>query len=280
MCLIAFAFDAHPHYQLVLASNRDEFYHRPADAAHWWADSPALLGGRDRQAQGTWLAVHRRGRIAALTNVRENPRQPRTGPSRGDLPRAYLLGSDSPLGHARTLAAEAAAAPQTYAGFNLLMFAVGAQGINGSWVSNRDDAPQALQPGVYGLSNHLFDTPWPKVLALKQALREATRSASSPTLEQLLFDALADERAADDDTLPATGVPIERERLLSAAFVRSPDYGTRTSTLLLADRTGHVTFIERNWLIADPRPGAYLERRFEFDWLSDNARPGHPAAGA
>ena len=265
MCLIAFALDAHPRHRLVLAGNRDEFYHRPADPAQWWRDRPSLLGGRDRQALGTWLGVTREGRIAALTNVREGTPRVRTGPSRGDLPRAFLEGTATPMDHARTLATDPDAPPSAYAGFNLLMIDLAAAGPQACCLSNRDAGPLPLAPGVYGLSNHLIDTPWPKVERLKQSVHDSLRAdESDDVLERRLFEALADRDIADDALLPRTGVPLERQRMLAPAFVSSPDYGTRASTVLLADRDGQVRFAERTWDNADTAPGPFRERRFGF----------------
>lgn len=265
MCLIAFALDAHPRHRLVLAGNRDEFYHRAADAAQWWHDRPTVLGGRDRQALGTWLGMTREGRVAALTNVREGTPRARTGPSRGDLPRSFLDGTATPMDHARTLTADPNAPPAAYAGFNLLMIDLFAGLPQACCLSNRDAAPRALASGVYGLSNHLMDTPWPKVERLKQAVRESCRAdVSDDALEQRLFEALTDREVAEDALLPRTGVPLERERLLAPAFVSSTDYGTRASTVLMADRNGQVRFIERTWDGADPAARQYRERRFGF----------------
>lgn len=265
MCLIAFALDAHPRHRLVLAGNRDEFYHRAADAAQWWHDRPTVLGGRDRQALGTWLGMTREGRVAALTNVREGTPRARTGPSRGDLPRSFLDGTATPMDHARTLTADPNAPPAAYAGFNLLMIDLFAGLPRACCLSNRDAAPRALASGVYGLSNHLMDTPWPKVERLKQAVRESCRAdVSDDALEQRLFEALTDREVAEDALLPRTGVPLERERLLAPAFVSSADYGTRASTVLMADRNGQVRFIERTWDGADPAARHYRERRFGF----------------
>lgn len=265
MCLIAFALDAHPRHRLVLAGNRDEFYHRAADAAQWWHDRPTVLGGRDRQALGTWLGMTRDGRVAALTNVREGTPRARTGPSRGDLPRSFLDGAATPMDHAQMLTDNPDAPLADYAGFNLLMIDLFADMPRACCLSNRDAAPRPLESGVYGLSNHLMDTPWPKVERLKQAVRESCRAdVSDDALEQKLFEALTDRAVADDALLPRTGVPLERERLLAPAFVSSADYGTRASTVLMADRNGQVRFIERTWDGADATARNYRERRFGF----------------
>ena len=264
MCLIAFALDAHPHYRLVLAGNRDEFYHRAAEPAAWWSDAPQVLGGRDCQAQGTWLGVHRSGRIAALTNVREGGRPSPAGLSRGALPFDFLVASASPIEHAERLANAPGSRSAEYAGFNLLMFQLDRTGTQAGWMSNRHPTPRTLVAGVHGLSNHLLDTPWPKVTGLKAALQQALTAPGPASLEAQLFAALADSQAAPDASLPATGLPIERERLLSAAFIRSPDYGTRASTLLLVGRDGLVQLVERSWDSPGPSAPTWQERRLGF----------------
>ena len=264
MCLIAFALDAHPHYRLVLAGNRDEFYHRPAEPAAWWSDEPGVLAGRDAQAQGTWLGIHRSGRIAALTNVREGGRPSPPGLSRGALPCDVLRGNASPIEHAERLAGNPGSRSADYAGFNLLMFQLDRAGTKAGWMSNRHPTPRTLVAGVHGLSNHLLDTPWPKVTGLKAALQQALTAPGPASLESQLFAALADARAASDEHLPGTGLPIERERLLSAAFIRSPDYGTRASTVLLVGRDGSVELIERSWDSPGPSAPRWQERRHGF----------------
>ncbi len=264
MCLIAFALDAHPSYRLILASNRDEYYHRSADPLGWWLDRPGILAGRDRLAQGTWLGIERRGRVAALTNVREATRDQPRGPSRGDLPRGFLESDRSPLAHASALKNDTQRSIQSFAGFNLLMFDLSRAPGTACWISNREPAARVLSPGVYGLSNHLIDTPWPKVQGLKLAMQEALPQKNRQDLEKSLFAALADRKPALDPVLPRSAIPIERERILSAAFVHSADYGTRASTLMLIERTGRAALVERTWTSADAAAADYQERRFSF----------------
>jgi uncharacterized protein with NRDE domain len=267
MCLIAFALDADPGYRLILVGNRDEFHDRPAQTLQWWRDAPDIAGGRDLQAGGTWLGVHRRGRIAAITNVREPSAPTPTGdePSRGELPRAFLEGDAMPIDHARALARAPRPPMAAYRGFNLLMFAAArGSSVEGAWLSNRHAAPVALRPGIYGLSNHLLDTPWPKVTALKQALAGGLASRNRQDLTERLFSALADTRPARDDHLPDSGLPLARERTLSAAFVDDPGYGTRASTVLLVDAQGVLTVEERSWPRHGPAAGPVAQRSLSF----------------
>jgi len=242
MCLILFAYRAHPEYRLVLAANRDEFHDRPSAPAGFWSDAPNVLAGRDLRSGGSWLGITRTGRFAAVTNYRD-PREllaPRSdAPSRGELVSSFLRGSDSPVAYLAALAGRAGA----YHGFNLLV------GDRESlyWFSNRAGAaPRRLQPGIYGLSNHLLDTPWPKVVRGREALRDAL-AAAAPLDEEPLFRLLADRAAAADQELPDTGVGIERERLLSAPFIASAEYGTRASTVLLVRSDGGAHLVERTF---------------------------------
>jgi uncharacterized protein with NRDE domain len=130
---------------------------------------------------------------------------------------------------------------EEYRGFNLLV----GDG-DGLWYwSNRGGAPSRVTPGVHGLSNHLLDTPWPKVASARERLERLLR-ADAPDPEAL-FGLLGDRAAFPDPLLPDTGVGLERERLLSSLYIAGNDYGTRSSTIILVDRAGPVTFMERSY---------------------------------
>jgi len=233
MCLILVAWQMHPDYPLVVAANRDEFYARPsAEAAHWPED-PRILGGRDLEAGGTWLALREDGRFAAVTNVRE-PGAPRGARSRGHLPADFLLGEQDPGAYA------AAVDGARHSGFNLLL--ADAQAL--WYCSNRDGAARELAPGVYGLSNHLLDTPWPKLVSAKARF---TRALSHLPALGGFFAVLADPEIVPDQELPASGLSLEWERLLSAVFVQSEEYGTRASTVVTRSRAGAVRLEERRF---------------------------------
>ena len=250
MCLIALAFRVHPEFPLVVAANRDEFYARPTQQASFWADEPAILAGRDLECMGTWLGVTRTGRFAAVTNYRDPADLRTSAESRGTLVSRFLASDQS----AAQFLAGVAANAQAYRGFNLLA----CDGTTLFCYSNRAGDPRRLEPGVYGLSNHLLDTPWPKVTTARERLREAL--APAPSAEPL-FTLLADPGVAPENELPDTGVGLARERMLSAARIVSDTYGTRCSTVVMqgADRT--MRFAERTY---GPE-GAELETaRFEF----------------
>jgi uncharacterized protein with NRDE domain len=250
MCLILLALDTHPEYALVLAANRDEFYGRPTARAGFWEDAPRVLGGRDLEAGGTWLGMDRLGRLAAVTNYRQGQREPRAARSRGHLVGDFLTGPADARTHMERVASEAG----PYNGFNLIAGDAGTL----LYFSNRGDAIRTLEPGIYGLSNHLLDSPWPKVTAGKRGLSGLL--GGSDDLLPALFALLADPRQAAEDLLPATGVGPEWERLLSAAFIASPEYGTRSSTVVLIGRDRHALFVERSF-----GPGGRPEGDAEFE---------------
>jgi uncharacterized protein with NRDE domain len=236
MCLIAFAWNVHPRWRLVLAGNRDEYHARPSAPLARWDDMP-VIAGRDLEAGGTWLGVSTGGRCGVVTNVRD-PRVPQAGLSRGLLVTDWLRGQPDATAHARALGETAAG----YRPFNLLTFDAHAA----FYLGNRP-APrvQAVTPGVHGLSNADFNTPWPKtrqLMARLQAWLDEGMEDAAP-----LFAALADERPAPDEQLPDTGIGRERERSLSAAFIRGSAYGTRASTVVLIDHSGGGRIIERRF---------------------------------
>jgi uncharacterized protein with NRDE domain len=238
MCLILFAHRHHPQYSLVLAANRDEYFDRPTAPAHFWKDAPHLLAGRDLREGGTWLGITRSGRVAAVTNYRDPASVKSGAPSRGKLVLDFLLGEGDPREYLKRLQGTAAA----YNGFNLVLGDM--QGLH--WYSNHGGEIRTLGPGLYGLSNHLLDTPWPKVAEGKKALGGLLSQQLRPAPEAL-FEILSDRTRPGDEELPDTGVGLEWERVLSSRFILSPVYGTRSSTVLLVDAGARVTLLERTF---------------------------------
>lgn len=234
MCLVSVAIDAHRRFPLVIAANRDEFFDRPAAPLDWWSPEvggPPVLGGRDLQAGGTWFGLTAEGRLALVTNVRRPADVEPGSPSRGNLVPQWLRTDQ------RTDQFWMSAALGGYAPFNLI--AADFRRGDCFWASNEAASPRRIERGVFGLSNASLDTPWPKVTALKARVAAALDDdVAVDTLAARLFDALADRAPAADANLPATGVGLELERLLSPAFIVTPDgrYGTRCSTVLIAER--------------------------------------------
>ena len=238
MCVIFFGYEIHPDYPLLLLANRDEFYQRPTASARQWVDFPEIFAGRDLVGGGTWLGITKQGRVAAVTNYRE-PGAPKGTVSRGHLV-ADFLKSDMPAGEYMN---EVESRRHDYSGFNLLAGEFKAKHSDLFYFSNRGGAPENLTPGVYGLSNHLLNTPWPKVRRGAEQLSQLIRL---PDLEtQMYFDLLADEARADDADLPDTGVGYEIEKALSSIFIRTQGYGTRSSTMVTFDRFGTGKLNER-----------------------------------
>jgi uncharacterized protein with NRDE domain len=250
VCLIALAHRVHPEFPLVVAANRDEFYARPTAQAAFWDDRPAILAGRDLECMGTWLGVTTTGRFAAVTNFRDPADTRTSAESRGTLVSRFLESAEP----AASYIAEVTRNAEAYRGFNLLA----CDGKDLYSYSNREGSPQRLGPGIYGLSNHLLDTPWPKVRLARERLAEALDPAPST---EPLFALLSHTDFPDDEDLPQTGVGRERERMLSAARIVSETYGTRCSTVFLqrADRTG--SFAERTF---GPQGAEQETVRYEF----------------
>jgi len=234
MCLAFVALNVHPGFALVIAANRDEAYARPTEAAHWWPQG--ILAGRDRLAGGTWLGITRQGRWSLVTNVRDPALKDPNAPSRGAMVRAALDDPRAPL-----ISAAAATRAARHNGFNLL---IGDPG-QAAYASNRTSGALVLEPGIHGLSNHVLDSPWPKVERGKRAF--AAWIASGDSGAAPLLDLLHDEQTAADASLPLTGVPLEWERRLSSAFIVGDDYGTRCSTVITVARSGQVRFVERSF---------------------------------
>lgn len=265
MCLVAIAIDQSRRFPLVVATNRDEFFDRPAARLGWWepgGGAPPVLGGRDLKAGGTWLGLTAEGRLGLLTNVRDPSRHDAQAPSRGDIVPLWLAGRMS------TDRFWAQTALSGHNGFNLI--AADFRAGDCYFATNLGALPHRLERGIHGLSNAGLDTPWPKVVALKARMQTAlNRHAGVEGLADELFDALADRTLAADEALPSTGVPLEVERWLSAAFIRSPDerYGTRCSTLVITERVNKrlVTHVlERSF--STTGPGALLRRSMMRGW--------------
>jgi uncharacterized protein with NRDE domain len=247
MCLLVLAWQAHPKYRLIVAANRDEFHARPSRPMAPWDDASNIVGGRDEQAGGTWLAVRGGARFGAITNFRELGRRRRSAPSRGLLVPEYLRATLTPDAYLQSIEADT----MGYAGFNLLL----ANRESLWYASNRADRfALALAPGIYALSNHFLDTPWPKLLRVRE--RFAARIAPAPTsvafaeraeLLSALLEILADREPAPPDMPLSTGLPPEWERPLSSPFVLQREYGTRCSTVVTIDYDDVAAIFERSF---------------------------------
>ncbi|MGE5615423.1 MAG: NRDE family protein [Bacillota bacterium] len=244
MCLIVVAWRARHDLPLAVAANRDEWRERAAQPAHWWPDHPLLLAGRDLRAGGTWMGVTRNGRFAAVTNFRDPSDKRSTALSRGMLVTDFLLGADSPREYLERLAAHV----REYNGFNLVL----GDGDALFYFGSREGVPREIEPGIHGLSNHVLDEPWPKVIRGRQVMTGAMKDDEP---QERLFELLSDDDGAPDEDLPDTGVGLDWERRLAAPLIVGDDYGTRASTVLTISERGEVFFEERtrtaSGLVAD-----------------------------
>ncbi|SMG22175.1 NRDE family protein [Paraburkholderia susongensis] len=277
MCLIVFDWrpDAVDGPLFTLAANRDEFFRRAAEPIGWWHDAPAVLAGRDLVGGGTWLGMSRDGRFAALTNYRAPAEMRADAPTRGTLVSDWLSDTTqnpsgnphkTPLDYLRHVAQNG----DLYNGFNLLVGDWTRREL--AWYCNRDSArrgPALLAPGTHGISNAVLDTAWPKLVRKRTELGALLARDAMPPLERLI-DLMRDPRLARDDELPSTGISLERERVLSAAFIESPDYGTRSTTALRVTGYGEVIGVavaersDDNGSHRIVRPGDF-ERSFAFN---------------
>lgn len=264
MCLLAIAWRCHPRHDLVFVGNRDEFYERPTQAASWWqAGERAMFGGRDLLAGGTWLGMRRDGAFATVTNVRQPQARREGARSRGHLITSLLQGEDA-LGALDALRDEG----EHYAHYNLLVGTLSPTP-RLAYLNNVDgDLRKDLPAGVYVLSNHRLDTPWPKAERIRHAIRQFLDEPSAAGDDQTLIDELlatmSDRNTAPDDTLPATGLPLDRERALSSPFIETQGYGTRATTVILASAGSDAYFVEQSFGPGG-QIGPRIDERFSLD---------------
>lgn len=251
MCLVFISINSHPQYKVIVAANRDEFYERKTAPAAFWKDQPEIVGGRDQEAAGTWMAMNTSGKISLVTNYRDPAHINPKAPSRGKLVSDFLSGNKTAEQYLHELEPIA----NQYNGFNLLV------GNLDEWwyLSNYKTGIQKLEPGIYGLSNHLLDTAWPKVVRGKQNF---LRVLEYDVLPEELFKMLYDEQRAEDQALPNTGIGLERERALSSMFIKTKGYGTRCSTVLLIDKEDRVQYYERTYNV---ETFEYCTRGYRFN---------------
>ncbi|QJR79405.1 NRDE family protein [Alteromonas pelagimontana] len=238
MCILFIAYQQREDYPLIIAANRDEFHARPTQHSHIWHDVPQIFAGRDLQAGGTWMGVTRSGRIAALTNIRESGKNAAEKTTRGRLVKNFLASQCDADSYTQELKSSA----RQYNGFNLLY---------GDWrelqvFSNRQGRVQKLDSGIYGLSNDDLNSPWPKVTRGMSALKQYCQKTDFFD-EEMLFELLRNKEQAQDEVLPDTGVGYEWEKILSSIYINTPQYGTRSSTLLLIQANGHASWKERTF---------------------------------
>ncbi len=236
MCLILIAYRSHPKYKLVVAANRDEYYDRPTAPAGWWPKDHIVLAGKDLKSNGSWLGITRTGKWAAVTNLRGKEEPLEDAVSRGHLVKDYLTsGRGAPI-YMKGLRSKA----KKYNAFNLIL----GDSERLWYFSNRENELRVLPAGVYGLGNSLMDSPWPNVTRGKAKFTKLIDHNLNLPIDAL-FNLLGDTETAADEDLPDTGMDKDVERALSSIFVKTPEYGTRSSTVTLMDNAGTIYFEER-----------------------------------
>ena len=234
MCLILFSYKFHSNFPLVVAANRDEFYQRPTQAAHFWPEAPQLLAGKDLQAGGSWMGVTRSGRFAAVTNYRDPGQNEHYPKSRGSLVADFLSGNWQAQQYLDTIDKSYS----DFSGFNLLLGTTSQL----FYYSNQTRACRELPPGNYGLSNGHLNEGWPKVVEGKKQLDELLQK----DLDHVkIIKLLNDRTEAADSQLPNTGVAASMEKILSAKFIQTEGYGTRSSTVISVDHQQQLNFTEQ-----------------------------------
>jgi uncharacterized protein with NRDE domain len=251
MCLIVLSYKTHPIYKLIFAANRDEFYERPTRPADFWEEHKGLLAGKDLKEGGTWLGITTKGKFAAITNYRDFNNIKKNASSRGHIVTDYLT-QNIPV---EKFAQKLILTSDEYNGYNFFFGGIDSL----SYFSNETNKLEEISPGIHGLSNHLLNTPWPKVERSKRIFNEIIKE-NNLNIENI-FTLLMDRFAPPDEELPDTGVGIEIERLSSTIFISSAVYGTRSSTIVLIDKNDEAIFIERTY---EPGTTSWNERHFNF----------------
>lgn len=227
MCIVTFRWSPGSEEPLLLAANRDEFYERPTARMHWWPGDN-VLAGRDLRSGGAWLGVTRHGRFAMVTNIRNPALRLQNAPSRGALVKQFLEGADS----AETFVAASVAQASHYEGFNLLCGDLAGATSSLWFVNSQERTAQAIEPGIHGFSNASLNTPWPKLVRMKQGFRHALAEHDAGQRSERLQRLLHNATPTPDAQLPKTGVPLDVERMLGSIFIQSGHYGTRAATVL------------------------------------------------
>lgn len=253
MCLILFALNEHSKYKLVLAANRDEFFDRPTLVADFWKENDTILGGKDEQSGGTWIGLTKNGRFIAITNFRDPKNEKENPKSRGDISKNFLSTNKSVTEFLSKISKN----KNQYNGFNLILSDDNLSTLY--HYSNITDLTTSIDDGIHGLSNHLLDTPWPKIQIGKSQLNDLVKDRQLKINE--LAGILRNTKKAPDNSLPETGISFDLEKKLSPVFISMKRYGTRCSTIILVDKTNKVSFLEITY---NERAQAISEKTYEF----------------
>lgn len=233
MCILFVALNAHPKYPLIICANRDEFHHRATAPADFWPPERNLLAGKDLQAGGSWFGVNRQGQVAGITNLRLANRQETAMRSRGEL----VLKALNP--HSLICPNWLADHANDYRPFNLVF----GQGTDLYCFNSLSKDTIKLAPGFHAICNGALNDVWPKMAKGRLALEQLINHSPSLAMQDLL-NIMKDESQPNDSELPDTGVGLEWERRLAAIYIRHPEYGTRSTSILLQDNAGEIHFCE------------------------------------
>lgn len=235
MCIITIVYKVSPSKPLVIVANRDEFYERPAKPAHYWQENSSVIGGRDLEKMGSWLAINKNQRFAAVTNYRDFTLEQLGEKSRGEIVNNFVLGDQDSWSYLQEIKEHGS----DYGPMNVIVY-------DGSLMAHYNNVTNVLQEvpsGIHCVSNATLNTPWPKVERMKQLV---TANYEEQSVEELLLIGQDTEKPVDE-RLPSTGIPIEMERELSSIFVKREDYGTRCTTVLQVNEDGTIEFAEQTY---------------------------------
>lgn len=253
MCLIVFSYKKYPDYPFIFAANRDEFYSRPTSPAHVWNTSPKILAGKDEKAGGTWLGITEKGRFAALTNYRQMDDIKKDTISRGIIVKDFLLSEQNPRKYLTDLQNKG----ELFNGFNLIAGYLD----DLYYITNKKEGVYKIKPGNHAISNAFLNTSWPKTEEVSDKFEEILDN--EPPDEQKLFEILQSEKTYPADMLPDTGLPKETEKAVSSIFIKTENYGTRSSTVLTLDKQNHLHFSERTYISG--MKNEFQTKRFDFE---------------
>ncbi len=227
MCILFIAINQHPQYPVIICANRDEFHQRPTQNMHFWS-KPNILAGKDMQAGGTWLGLNSQGDFSALTNFRRPQHVDATKRSRGDLVLSALQNDKQAM--QQYLIQNSI----QYNDFNLIFGSLNNlqafDSVNKKFIT--------LSSGFHSICNGALDDIWPK-MSLGVTKLEELISANKLDVDAL-FTVMMNEEVADNKHLPETGLAVDMELLFSSIFIKSPNYGTRSTTIILQHKTGGI----------------------------------------
>lgn len=260
--------DSRSDYSLILASNRDEYYDRPSQNMGPWMEDPNVFGGRDLEVDegGTWLAFSPlRKKMGVLLNL-PSPKKP-DAKSRGKIV-ADFVKNDKPI---KTYVEQM----KSYAhNCNEFVF-VSVEFKNSlpliSTYNNANDQLVTHRDPFMGFSNNLPEKPLKKVEAGRNKLQQIVSTFNKVCTQDELIDRLIDLLKWEESHLPDHQLETRQPNLykeLSSVFVRVPQgrYGTRTHTIVLVTKSGHMNVIEMTLVSPiDPENPKWTKTEYQFD---------------